>query len=284
VVRVLTLGASSTFGYYSRDQQTYPAQLQRLLESRCRDTQRYEVINLGIPHLDSGNIAALFVTEGVALQPDIVTFYEGVNDTSAMKTRLELEARAKASAGSRFAAATGDALAAHLISVGFLRSLLSDAGDEFSKTTFDRNVRELSLQFLRHLEVIEDGCKRSGCDLLIASQQATSTLLSPEELSRTPYAREVELLRERAASAGRITTGELRLLTHSVLMQDLEPWVRERGLGWVDVSAALDRHRQALLSWVHLSPRGNRIVADTLADEILSRTCTDALPADPTPQ
>ena len=88
-MRVLALGASSTFGYYSRDDQTYPFLLERELEARCRDRQRYEVINLGIPHLDSPSIAALFQSEGAVLDPDVVTFYEGVNDTNAVVRKLE---------------------------------------------------------------------------------------------------------------------------------------------------------------------------------------------------
>ena len=50
VLRVVTLGASSTFGYHNSDDRTYPAQLQDILTRRCPE-QRYEVLNLGIPHL-----------------------------------------------------------------------------------------------------------------------------------------------------------------------------------------------------------------------------------------
>ncbi len=49
VVRVVTLGASSTFGFYNRDHETYPHQLEQVLNERC-DSQHFEVLNLGIPH------------------------------------------------------------------------------------------------------------------------------------------------------------------------------------------------------------------------------------------
>jgi len=55
-VRVVTLGASSTFGFHNRDDQTYPRQLENLLNQEARGSTRYEVINLGIPHLTSDEI------------------------------------------------------------------------------------------------------------------------------------------------------------------------------------------------------------------------------------
>jgi hypothetical protein len=72
-VRVLTLGASSTFGYHDRDDETYPHYLQQMLNERCK-SNAYEVINLGIPHLTADNIYSLFIAEGLPLNPDIVTF------------------------------------------------------------------------------------------------------------------------------------------------------------------------------------------------------------------
>lgn len=279
VVRIVTLGASSTFGYYSRDDQTYPAQLEKQLGERCADNQRYEVINLGIPHLDSGNIAALFLAEGIALDPDVVTFYEGVNDTSAMKARLRLARAARPTALERGWDRALTVAARHSIVVGFARSLRDRRADPFIQADFERNVREVSERFLANLEYLRLACQRAGIELIVASQQATSTTLSAEELESTPYAREAALVRERALESGQASTAELRLISHAVLMRDLEAWAREKGVAWVDVIAALDEHREALLSWVHLSPRGNQIVASVLAEEILARTCTKVLPA-----
>jgi hypothetical protein len=37
---------------------------------------------------------------------------------------------------------------------------------------------------------------------------------------------------------------------------------------FVDVVKALDQDRDVLVSWVHLSPRGNRMIADAFAEEI----------------
>src|SRR5262249_9794533 len=59
VTRVVTLGASSTFGFSDRDDETYPYYLEQFLNHDAHG-KRFEVINLGIPHLKSDQIAALF--------------------------------------------------------------------------------------------------------------------------------------------------------------------------------------------------------------------------------
>ena len=80
-MRVLTLGASSTFGMWNRDHETYPQQLQIELNDRCHDDVRFEVINFAIPHAIADQIRSMFLAEGMGLTPDIVTFYEGRNDS-----------------------------------------------------------------------------------------------------------------------------------------------------------------------------------------------------------
>ena len=60
VTRIVTLVASSTFGYYDRDNETYPYYLEQKLNEDLPSKGRLEVINLGIPHLRSEEILALF--------------------------------------------------------------------------------------------------------------------------------------------------------------------------------------------------------------------------------
>src|SRR5262245_8500173 len=80
-VRVITLGASSTFGFYNRDSDTYPAQLERRLNATCGGRPTFEVLNMAIPHHQSQNIESVFFRDALKLSPDVVTFYEGRNDT-----------------------------------------------------------------------------------------------------------------------------------------------------------------------------------------------------------
>jgi hypothetical protein len=275
VVRIVTLGASSTFGYYSRDEQTYPFRLEQELNDACRDTQRYEVINLGVPHLLSQNITALFLTEGLGLDPDIVTFYEGVNDTNAVVQQLNLNRAGQRSAPARWMQRAGRRLGEHFITVGFARSLLERRSVPFSGVDFEHVTRRVSTRFFNNLEQIRSAADHRGAQLLVATQQASSTTLDPAEMSSTSYEGEVERVRARVDATGRALPAEIRLLAHQVLMQDLIAWADSRQVPWVDGISALDDDRSVLSSWVHLTPTGNLKLARAFADPILLETCTD---------
>ena len=88
VTRIITLGASSTFGYRNKDDETYPHYLEELLNQTEQGNSIYEVINMGIPHLCSEQIVALFRAEALPLNPDVVTFYEGINDSARFRHKV----------------------------------------------------------------------------------------------------------------------------------------------------------------------------------------------------
>jgi hypothetical protein len=45
------------------------------------------------------------------------------------------------------------------------------------------------------------------------------------------------------------------------------------GVPLVDVIAALDPRRDTLVSWVHVTPEGNRMIAEVFADTIAGGEC-----------
>src|SRR5688572_20305035 len=78
--RVVCLGASSAFGYLNTDEQPYPYQLERLLGGKVGPLQ-VEVINAGIPHFTTDNIAAALEHEILAWEPDLLTLYTCCGDS-----------------------------------------------------------------------------------------------------------------------------------------------------------------------------------------------------------
>src|SRR4051794_34635657 len=53
------------------------------LPIRCKDIKAFEVINLGIPHMTTWKIYSILMEEALPLHPDVVTFYEGVNNAAS---------------------------------------------------------------------------------------------------------------------------------------------------------------------------------------------------------
>ena len=78
-----------------------------------------------------------------------------------------------------------------------------------------------------------------------------------------------QVLREK----GKLTYDELYFLVHSALMHKMLDWAEERQVPVADVIKKMGAERDALLSWVHLNAKGNRIIAEALAEEILPLTC-----------
>jgi lysophospholipase L1-like esterase len=77
--RVVTMGGSATFGDAVDDEQTWSAQLEDMLRQRYPQLD-VEVLNFGIPSATSASGLILLALRAIHFQPDLVVFYEGVND------------------------------------------------------------------------------------------------------------------------------------------------------------------------------------------------------------
>jgi len=287
-IRILTLGASSTFGYHDRDDETYPVYLEQDLQRAVGDAPRFEVINFAIPHATTDNILGMFQAEGLALSPDVVTFYEGTNDAAIIESRegqREQDWRERLVATSMLAAVVD-------------RFLPRSAATDVAWWWSDELAQRRSHAFLGNLDRLTALCRARGIHLIVATQQFRSTLIPSERSHGLTYDEEVALLREMVARGdigpGKTQVGDkvlefrikgadpmpVRLLAgldppramliHVVLMNDLRAWAPHAGVGFVDVIHELDGNRDLLINWVHLRPEANAIIARALARSILT--------------
>ncbi len=280
VVRVVTLGASSTFGFRSPDHQTYPVFLEQILNS-ARATRagsdtsapitEFEVINLGIPHLTSDQIYALFVQEGLALKPDFVTFYEGINDaawrepsdTTTERTKQAVKVVPLANQAFR-------ALRARFLTVALIGSVISPLTTVYSTEDFQAFRKGKRERFIGNLQRLADVCHQNGIRLIVASQSATSREKEREQLKTLTYSAEQAELRKKLAGGEGLEPGEADLLIHAELMDAEREWAIANKVPRADVIAAMDGHRQNMVTWVHLNAAGNQLVASALSRTILS--------------
>lgn len=270
IVRIITLGASSTFGYFNRDNETYPYYLELYLNNDgCSNGTSFEVINLGIPHLRSNEIFNLFLAEGVQLSPDVVTFYEGINDSGA-------------SAKNSFRAKARDVpllrrqlhwIRTHLVSAALIHKYIDSSKRRFPSKEVDARLEGRSSQFLGNLNHLNELSKKQGFLFIVANQQAKSGILPRRKMQGVTYSEEVQIINNNLENNGDISQGELHLMVHNELMNDVREWASANDAPFVDIISALDSDRSVLLSWVHLNPQGNRIIAREFAEEILGRVC-----------
>ena len=269
-VRILTLGASSTFGFYDRDDETYPYYLQNTLARSCPELS-WEVINFGIPHLTSDMISALFVKEGIPLQPDFVTLYTGNND-SLMKPDADAM-----SLPSRI----WWQLTERLLMFKYLDYGMETISPE--KTEYDEQYAKIrNAFFFDNLATIHENAKQNDIQLIVGTQQKRAKTTSgwlPDEievremLAGVSYEEEVARVREKQERGEVMSDNEVSLLIHNVFMQDLRVWTDREDIHLVDIIKVLNKHRHYLLTWVHLHPEANRMIADAWADTILRQAC-----------
>ena len=276
-VRIVTLGASSTFGYYDRDDETYPYFLEQRLNQGSRE-RRYEVINLGMPHLTSWEILALFEAEALQLEPDVVTFYEGANDAAAVDSAVVEEKQAKQESALRkrvreraarlsLLRAVYRASRDRLILVSLADSLMKSEGVwTYSLADYEKHLAGKVERFLQDISAINDLCKERGVRFVVMKQQAKSEEF--DDVKGMTYEHEAKLVRQRLESGEKLPITALAFLTHKTLTDALEEWARSQDVPLVDVIELLDQDRDVLCSWVHLKPRGNAMIADALAQEI----------------
>lgn len=252
--RIITLGASSTFGYGDRDDETYPFYLGQILNKYednlpIKNRLSVEVYNMGIPHLNSSQILSLFQNEALAYQPDVVTFYEGINDCAEFK---------KSETG--FEKATR-----RLLILRFLEEVIHQKGT-YSEDDYLRISPGIKENFEKKVKMIAEICHAKGICFYLVTQQAKSYFISPEKIKGISYAEEQKLVRERMQS-GKLTLNELYFALHG----DVMDYVRaesKNGINIIEGIYALDSVRNELTSWVHLSPKANFILANAISDRI----------------
>lgn len=282
VIRVLTLGASSTFGFFNKDDETYPYLLEQRLNALCHGPKRFEVINFAIPDAGVYEIREMFMAEGLALHPDVITFYEGRNDSvESRATEFRQADRSEISTG-WLETAWNDAARISLL-VRFVDEQAAAHTQASAEETL-KSLRDLSAEtsevFLFDLDQIRKAAKRRNILFVVANQQANSKswfgipAARRADLKGVTYADELAAI-ERILKRGDAISGyEFDFLIHARLMRDLRTWAEKNTLPFVDIIGLLDQERQHLVSWVHLDTYANGLVADALADEILQhRLC-----------
>ncbi len=293
VIRVLTLGASSTFGLWNRDDETYPHQLELLLNERCPGPKRFEVINFAIPHAISDQILAMFMAEGLALDPDAITFYEGRNDSFQIHPADFRGGRPQNLRTNEIGAAAGlpgtlwYELTRRMVLAFFIDELVNNHARVSAQETtrlLETTATRTSQAFLIDLEQLRRIAEGKGIVFIVANQQANSKSwfgMPKEErikLKGVTYRDEVVQIHALVNQGESISGYEFNFLIHDRLMGDLETWARDHRLPFVDIIGLLDEQRHHLLSWVHLDPHANRLVAAAFADEILRTLCPPAVP------
>lgn len=212
----------------------------------------FEVINMGIPHLRSEQILALYVAEASHLEPDIVTYYGGGNDS----VRIERS--------------RGYLFARRMSLFFYFVSDLAGGRRYFDKSFVGNHIRGKADTFLSNLDALNSRIRKDGGIFVVVTQQMKSHAVPPNEIRGVTYEEEVALVREKLVREGQVQFREMVMLAHSEVMSSVREWAPRKNVALVDVIKEMNQERDLLArkSWVHLRPEGNRVIAEALAEEI----------------
>ncbi len=80
VYRIVVVGDSVTFGWWEREEQTYAAQLERLLNEHAASDLRFEVYNMGVGGYNAAQECELIRSRVPAYAPDLILLQYCAND------------------------------------------------------------------------------------------------------------------------------------------------------------------------------------------------------------
>jgi hypothetical protein len=281
-LRITALGESSTFGLASNDGETYSDLLQRNLREHA-GRQNVEVYNLGIPHYRTNNILALARSELAGLEPDIVTFYAGYNNSAVFRSR---ENAGKVYGAKEWLKAHSVMYRAlHPYAVTAYSKLMAATGRDIVglphlalpvelPATQVGELRAAAVQeFSSDLNALADEVEAMGADLVLITQSFTLRRL-PGNLGLydrwRPYDEEVAYVDSILATKGAVPAPYSTLLIHRDLMQAVRDVAQQRGLILVDGLAALDADREKLMAtYVHLTLEGNERLAAAIEEALV---------------
>jgi lysophospholipase L1-like esterase len=265
--RIVTLGASSTFGFTNRDHETYPHQLEEILNSQPDDS--YEVINLGVPHLYASEIRALFEAEALPLNPDVVTFYEGSNDAGLVREMLNVD---RNDFGSKQLQSIRRTLGQYSIVIKGLNEIWSEyqGRKPYKLEDIDAAAEIVAQRFLNELEAIAEECRKRNMTFIVANQQRRSTEFDADATIGMTYQKEQTLIRNKIDNGEVVSLQAISFVAHATLMKHLMEWATANKYPFVDVITALDGQRINVTTHVHLNAKGNRVIAEKLSGEILA--------------
>ncbi len=267
--RIICLGGSSTFGFFDRDDFTYPALLQERFDEDGRT--QVEVINTGVPHAKLDNLVGMLRGELLGYDPDLITLYTGFNDASYYLDANVMQRTARWVHG-HFA--TYVALKNVLDAVGgpTLHSKWRGFGKSASHEAITTQVRLHREKFHSNIMEILSLADQAGVQVVF--------ILQPVDLidrrkhrhgthdKVVPYWDEVASIRQKYDEAQPLAHSEVSLLVHSGFMEILRTLSAEKQLILVDNIAIVDANPSYFASYVHLTEEANASLADALYERI----------------
>ncbi|MBL8132987.1 MAG: hypothetical protein JNL42_14095 [Anaerolineae bacterium] len=261
VQRIVVLGASEVYGFTPPDQ-TFPAQLQRILRERLPESQ-IEVVNGGVIGYTSWQIFSSFALHALELEPDLAIFYLGRNDVERREIAPDCYWGANALLGLDPAARISTDLAFRELSPSVLyrfvsislglepdpadfesRSTVIDVGCDRGEGLSSENIPlNPPVYFRRNIENAVAIARAQGVEVLLATWAYWEATEEPTDLWRDGIVEHNDIVRAIA---------------------------EENGTAFLDYAPLAPQDRALWSDYYHPNGEGSRIQAEIFADAVLA--------------
>lgn len=262
--RVICLGASSTFGYTNRDAGTYPAILQELFRERGLG-KTVEVLNCGVPHMNSDNILAMFREEILSYSPDLVTFYEGYNDAS---WPLDVNRLQRVMSWMDEYSAAYACLRKGVSAVGGkMHERWNKYGAQVSGTAAEHQLQLHVAMTRANLTEILRLAQQQHVQVVFVRQPIRRPSDLPKEAPPS-FEDAYREIHQQLVDTGQINGLDITFYIHHALLELQGELARDWKLPIVDNVSLVDGHPKSLVTQVHLSEEANRRLAEAIYQAI----------------
>jgi lysophospholipase L1-like esterase len=252
VQRVAIVGESSTFGYLVRDEEVAARKLERNLRERGLNV---EVLNAGVPGYNLNQSTVRFREVVAPLKPDLVLAYLGWNDLTYVVSD-EPSARRFHVRPDYFAIPAWERLMGHSTLCGLVIYRLWKRPMQMTPAQIGgtRPTEAGTAAFRANLARLADDAAAAGAPLVLCAQATAAHPDVPAELepwlAKTPEKR-------------------MEMIELGSWLHDTEAdFAAERHLPFLDARKAIEPTTENLGDFVHLTPEGERKLAEFWADEL----------------
>ena len=262
VVRVAMLGGSATYGYLARDQQVAARLLEDELRAKGLDA---EVINAGVPGYNLYHTTVRYRERVAPLKPDYVVLYLGWNDlpyvVSDQPRHADFRIKQIAPGWQR--------LLSHSTLYGFVFYRLRNDRPHMAPPAEVRlKPTSIGSQQLReNLEQLAAEIEASGAQMIVCAQACGAHPEVSDELRLQLDAQ------ERVPAARMVPLAQM-------LHETLHALAERHQAPFVDAYEAIPPTEENLGDYIHLTPRGERLLAELLA-ELLTELLAERMQSSP---
>jgi len=265
--RILALGGSTTREAELKQDDRYPAVLERILQERYPKT-RIEVLNGGMDWYTTEHALIHYAFWARDWNPDLVIFFEGINDLYRSCTPPALAVGEYKSDYSHYYGPIIRAYHTPMFGSGLLaritRHWYPGLRRQAEPTDVPLEVFQSTAAHQRNMRTLIRLVRADGKPIVIGTQASLFRAdLAPEEIKVLWFGRKLCLQDNKYPSH----TSFMRAMKK--VNDTIRRIAQEEGVPLADIDVAVPKTLEYFSDDVHSTPKGARVVAETMADAII---------------